>query len=249
MGFRKVKILIVEDEVVTGEELKQQLIEIGYDVCDVVYTGEDAIVKAETERPDLIIMDVILPGLVDGIQAAELIKSRYNIPIVYLTAYLDNSVIERAKYSSPYSYLSKPYKLKDLLAIIQAALQKHQETGKLDRIVSNTVEKCVEELKVEVDNIKQDIGFIKKSIDNLGSIINKAIVNQFKEFFGDQKDHIVDHNYVKEHREKSNTLHIFVRNSIVSFLIGVITSLIILGTIQWHDSRLHSEKNIKQTIK
>jgi len=253
MEFRKSKILIVEDEVLTGEELKQQLLDAKYDVCDVVYTGESAVERAEIERPDLIIMDIVLPGVMDGIQAAELIKSRFNIPIIYLTAYLDSSIVERAKYSSPYSYLSKPYKVKDLLAIVQVSLQKFEENGRLDKIVTNSIDKCVVKLQGEVCEMKNDIFKVKKIVDDsftkienlngqFSNSVEVSIKKQFKDFFGDQKEHIIDHNFIKEKREGVKETSKLWKTSVISIACTIIAIILLYGIFGWHNTVLHKTK-------
>ncbi|HMK53340.1 MAG TPA: response regulator [Methanobacteriaceae archaeon] len=121
----KASVLIVEDEKITALDLKEKLEEMGYDVPGMVSSGEDAIRTAAEVRPDLILMDIMLKGEMDGIQAAAKINS-LEIPIVYLTAYADKKTLERAKKSASYGYMVKPYREKDLEVMVEAALEKHQ---------------------------------------------------------------------------------------------------------------------------
>ena len=90
------KILVVEDERITAEDIKSGLENAGYKVPALVSTGEDAIDKAGKLRPDLVLMDIKLKGKMDGIEAAGQIKLRYNIPVIYLTAYSDEYTVKRA---------------------------------------------------------------------------------------------------------------------------------------------------------
>ena len=85
----KARILIVEDEGIIAQDIRASLQELGYEVSATVATGEEAVRKAETERPDLALVDVVLQGSMDGIEAAHFIHSRFRVPIVYLTAYTD----------------------------------------------------------------------------------------------------------------------------------------------------------------
>jgi len=91
------RILIVEDEGIEALDIQQRLISMGYDAPDIVSTGEEAITKAEEVFPDLVLMDIMLPGEIDGVAAAQQIKTRFNIPIIYITAYADEDTLQRAK--------------------------------------------------------------------------------------------------------------------------------------------------------
>ncbi|MCP4631777.1 MAG: response regulator, partial [candidate division Zixibacteria bacterium] len=93
--MEKAKILIVEDEAIIAMEMENQLQELGYEVTSIVDTGEKAIQKAEEDRPNLILMDIRIKGEMDGIDAAEVIRNRFGIPVIFSTAYLDEERIER----------------------------------------------------------------------------------------------------------------------------------------------------------
>lgn len=101
------QILIVEDERITAEDIKAALNSVGYKVPDLVSSGEEAVKKAGELHPDLVLMDIKLEGDMDGIQAAEQIKNRYGIPVIYLTAYSDTSTVQRAKITEPSGYILK----------------------------------------------------------------------------------------------------------------------------------------------
>src|SRR5205085_7373002 len=92
-----VKILVVEDESIVAEDIRNTLQNLGYEVAGIVSSGKEAIAKAESLRPNLILMDIVLKGNLDGVETAELIRNRLNLPIVYLTAYADNNTLDRAK--------------------------------------------------------------------------------------------------------------------------------------------------------
>ena len=119
-------ILVVEDEWVVANQICKNLRDFGYTVCSTAFTGDEAIEKAEAERPDLILMDIVLNGKMDGIEAADRITSQFDIPVIYLTSYTDQEYIERAKQTKPFGYLVKPYHLKELYANIEMALHKHR---------------------------------------------------------------------------------------------------------------------------
>ncbi|WP_321421411.1 response regulator [uncultured Methanobacterium sp.] len=142
------KILIVEDEIITAMDLAAQLGEMGYLVMDTVTTSQEAIQKAELFRPDLILMDIVLSGELDGINVAEHIQD-LDIPVVYLSAYTDDSTVERALKTSPYGYLPKPYKIDELYSTLETALQQHK--SELERIekVDHKISVKEEEMVIE----------------------------------------------------------------------------------------------------
>ena len=118
--------MVVEDEWVVADQLCRSLKDLGFTVCSTASTGNEAIEKAEAERPDLILMDIVLKGKMDGIQAADRINSQFNIPVIYMTAYTNQEYIERAKQTNPFGYLVKPYNQKELYATIEMVLHKHR---------------------------------------------------------------------------------------------------------------------------
>ncbi len=126
----KSKIMIVEDEWITADDIKTSLQSLGYTVTSMVSSGKEAIQKAEEDRPDLVLMDIVLKGEMDGIEAANQIRSCYNIPIIYLTAYADEKILERAKITEPFGYIVKPFLNEDLKIAIEIALYKHKAEKK-----------------------------------------------------------------------------------------------------------------------
>lgn len=121
------RILIVEDEQITAEDLRDILSELGYDVSGVVSTGADAIERAQKDPPDLALMDIRIKGAMDGTETARILRERFNIPVIYLTAHADRATLERAKVAEPLGYITKPFKQLELQASIEIALHKHQE--------------------------------------------------------------------------------------------------------------------------
>ncbi len=125
------KIMVVEDESIVAKDIQNRLKRLGYKVNDIVSSGEEAIRKAAETQPDLILMDIVLKGEIDGIEAAKQINTLFNVPIVYLTAYADDSTIQRAKITEPFGYILKPFQTKELHSAIQIALYKHEIEKKL----------------------------------------------------------------------------------------------------------------------
>ena len=120
----KPRILIVEDNIIIGSGIKYNLIDVGYEVVDMVKSGNDAIKRAKKLKPDLILMDIKLEGKIDGIQAALVITKKLKIPIVYLSAYADDDeIMKRALGTQPFGYLSKPFNIKELQNIIETSLK------------------------------------------------------------------------------------------------------------------------------
>lgn len=125
------RILVVEDEGIIAQDIKNCLEGLGYDVPDVVFTGEEAIEKVGKIQPDLVLMDIVLKGEKDGIETAREIRDRYNIPIVYLTAYEDDKTLKRARATEPLGYILKPFEERYLRSSIEMALYKHKMEFKL----------------------------------------------------------------------------------------------------------------------
>ena len=132
--MKQSRILIVEDEPAIAELIQSSLIGMGYEVSSIVSTGEEAIAKVEGEKTDLILMDIVLASEMTGTTAAEKIRSSTNIPIIFLTAYFNDNLLERAKLSEPYGYLLKPFNDKELYASIEMALFKDALDKKRSRI-------------------------------------------------------------------------------------------------------------------
>ena len=127
----KTKILIVEDEVLVAKDLQHTLQNLGYDVSAAVSSGPKAIESVEKEKPDLILMDIVLQGEMDGIETAKQIRSRFNVPVVYLTAHTDQKTVERAKITNPFGYIVKPFDDRQLKAVVEMAIYKVEMDSKL----------------------------------------------------------------------------------------------------------------------
>jgi len=130
------KILLVEDEMVEAMNLKRSLQSMGYDVMAIASYGKEAIEKANELKPDIILMDIILKGSMDGITVAKAI-SELEIPVIYITALPDDATVNRALISAPYGYLVKPYDIRKLKISIEVALYKKQMENKLKKSQEN----------------------------------------------------------------------------------------------------------------
>lgn len=122
----EIKIMIVEDEVISARALERNLKNLGYSVSGRVVSGEEAIKKAEQDKPDLVLMDIELKGEMDGIEAAKIIRSHFDICSIYITAYSGEETLERAKIAEPYGYIIKSCETRELHANIEIALYKNK---------------------------------------------------------------------------------------------------------------------------
>jgi DNA-binding LytR/AlgR family response regulator len=119
-----VKLLIVEDDMIIAADTALQLSKLGYDVSGIVPRGEEAIRQVETDRPDLILLDISLKGPLDGIETAHAIRQRWNIPIIYVTANTDEATFTRAKETRPYAFISKPIRSIELQRAIELTINR-----------------------------------------------------------------------------------------------------------------------------
>jgi len=127
----KNQIMVVEDESIVAEHIRISLQNMGYSVTSIASSGAKAIKDAEDKSPDLVLMDIVLDGEMDGIETAKIIRSRFNIPVVFLTAFSDENILERAKITEPFGYVIKPFNDTDLRINIELALHNHTMEKKL----------------------------------------------------------------------------------------------------------------------
>lgn len=125
------QILVVEDEIIIAEDIQMKLIKMGYSVPVVVSSGDEAIKKVKENNPDLVLMDIVLYGKMDGIETVEKIRSFSDVPVIYLTAFADQITLDRAKITEPFGYLLKPFKERELLITLEMALYKARMEKKL----------------------------------------------------------------------------------------------------------------------
>ena len=146
------RILIVEDQRLIAADLENTLRKLGYVVVGNVSSGEDAISTSDQVRPELVLMDVRLRGDMDGIHAAQIIRDQFNVPVVFLTAYADEETILRAKKTTPYGYLVKPFNERELRATIEIAFYTHQ----MERTLADerARRQGAEEFQILVDGVK-----------------------------------------------------------------------------------------------
>ena len=169
--MKNTKILIVEDEVLVAENIKRCLMKNGYTVSSVAATGNDAIKQAKGDKPDLVLMDIVLKGEMDGIEAAEQIHDQFDIPVIYLTAYSDKRTFKRAKITEPFGYITKPFDEKQLVLTMEMALYKH----KLDKEKN----KLIEELENEITEHKKTEEALRESETELSAVFKNTPLIMF----------------------------------------------------------------------
>jgi DNA-binding NarL/FixJ family response regulator len=127
----KKRIMVVEDEAITAMRIKKSLEQMGYTVASTVFSGREAVKEAEEDKPDLVLMDIVLQGDMDGIEAAGQIHSRFNIPVVYLTAHSEEKILNRIRNTEPFGYINKPFDERELRVVVEIAFYKHEMEQKL----------------------------------------------------------------------------------------------------------------------
>ena len=141
------RILIVEDEFAVAMELQDRLEHLGYAVVEHELRGQEAVERARQTDPDLVLMDIRLDGLMDGIEAARAIREKQPIPVVFVTAYSDDETLERAKATAPFGYVVKPFDERELYASIEVALNTHA--------LQRQVEKARDDLHEILNGLRQ----------------------------------------------------------------------------------------------
>ncbi len=141
----KASILIVEDEAIVAADLAGKLGQLGYTVCGTTARGEEALALMRDYRPDLVLMDIRLAGVMDGVAAAEHIRREFDVPVIYLTAHSDSTTLQRATLTESFGYMLKPFEERDLQTHIEMALYKHGAEQKLresERQLRQLIELC-----------------------------------------------------------------------------------------------------------
>lgn len=126
-------IVVVEDEAIIAEDIQYSLEDAGYTVPDTFSKGENVLNWLSNNTANIVLMDVMLAGELDGIETAQKIQAQWDIPIVYLTSFTNEHILQRAKLTSPFGYIVKPFKNRELFATIEMALYKHKMEKKLEQ--------------------------------------------------------------------------------------------------------------------
>ncbi|MBF0433085.1 MAG: response regulator [Fibrobacteria bacterium] len=203
--MEKARIIIVEDEAILAEFYRTVLVDYGYNVVAMADSGEDAISVALAHKPDLILMDIILKGEMDGVQAAQVITKTSDVPIIFATAYSKTSMLDKAKKVCPYGYLVKPFDEKELRAAIEMGLYKYSMEKKLRKSQSRfrSILESISDgfLVLETDDLV--ISYFNKAAEKLlnrteDDVLNQSIFEAFPEFKGS----VFELNFRKAYTEK-----------------------------------------------
>ncbi len=169
----EIRILIVEDEIIIANDIKRALQKFKYEIVDIVKSGETAIQTVESEKPNLVLVDILLEGTLDGIDITNTIQQRYNVPVIYLTAYSDQRTLNEAKLTAPYGYISKPFEDKELYSSIEMALYKFQ------------LDQALKDAKLKIEKLHH-IAIELATCESNASIF-KTTAKALKEIFGISK--------------------------------------------------------------
>ncbi len=183
--MQKARVMVVEDESIVAKNIQTRLKQLGYVVPLTVSSGEEALEKIESVKPNIVLMDVVLDGKMDGIQTAEIIYNKYKTPVVYLTAYADDETLERAKRSTPFGYIVKPFEVKELKSVIEIALSSYnthtelKETSERLQSSFDSLESCILVIDskgiITFANKQSEIALMLDREQLLGSALDKII--------------------------------------------------------------------------
>lgn len=190
-GHSKKRILIVEDQLIIALDLELILVNLGYEVAGIVNTGEESIEFVKNNRPDLVLMDIMLSGDIDGISAAEVIHKTLDVPIIYLTAHSDEKSLERAHVTGPYGYIVKPIQERELYTSIEIALHRFN----MDRVLKRSEMKYRTLFEQSLDPIfitDENAVIIDANpsmVELFGYTIEQIIGHRADEFFKEQNEY------------------------------------------------------------
>ncbi len=202
----KEKILIVEDDRIVAEGTKRSLKKLGFDVSGIVSYGERAFERVKECDPDLVLMDIMLKGEMNGIEATNQIQTQLNVPVVYLTAYTDEEVLDQAKITEPFGYIVKPFEERELNTAIEMALYKHKIETKLKENEAwlSTTLRCIGDAVI-VNDTKGYITFVNSVAETLTGwnhekAIGKSVTDVFK-IINEHTREIIDNPVTKAFRK------------------------------------------------
>jgi two-component system sensor histidine kinase UhpB len=201
----KTRILIVEDERLVAEDIERMIQSLGYTPISTVSSGREAVAKAIAEKPDLILLDIVLRDELSGIDAANQIRAHLDIPIIYITAYPDEKIVEAAKSTEPFGYLLKPIDEKELQIAIELALHKHSGEKKLkesDRRYQLLADNVNEGIVIQDEN--EHITYVNEKFSHMlgyssGELLGRALEDFLdKAFLAKYKERIIEGKRSKE---------------------------------------------------
>ncbi len=223
----KARIFVVEDEVIVARDIRQQLVNLGYETAGHAISAEDCLAQLPLQLPDLVLMDIQLSGAMDGISAARVIRTQFSIPVVFLTAYAADDVLARAKLSEPYGYILKPFNDRELRTVLEMAIYKsraerllEQDSRELKMMAKRVIEvQEVERRRLALelhDELGQSLTAIKINLAT-----RKLLGTEQIEAFDKKTGEIIDDAIQK------------VRNLALSLRPGMLDDLGLIAAIEW----------------
>lgn len=233
---KKLKIMIVEDEMIVAKDLQRILKKLNYETTDPFASGKKALEQMEFLRPDFLLLDINLKGEMDGIQLAEHIMQDYGIPFVFITAFSDKQTLNRAKMVEPYGYIIKPFSEDDIRTTVELALYKHSRDIE-QRSKSNTFADALDNIEqgIIITDAMRKIIFINRTAESLAGVPRSEVVGNDIEAVLKMSDEITKNNFLKlfEPDEKNNSL-----NKDVELTLS--RNKVIINTFPVNTSNLHS---------
>jgi len=199
-----IRILIVEDDMIIASNISLQLTKLGYEVTGIESRGEDAVNHARENRPDIILMDINLKGKIDGIETAKTIQLEHQIPLIYLTANIDEVSFQKAKETHPFAFLSKPFNKLNLERTIALVVEKIKESKEEDLFPSSLIESLDDRIFIRNQNklvkiMLDEILFIEAERNYCKIITHKEIFTVVSPL-GTLCENIANKNLVRVHR-------------------------------------------------
>jgi signal transduction histidine kinase len=235
----KARIFVVEDEVIVARDIRQQLVNLGYETVGHAISAEDCLARLPVDLPDLVLMDIQLAGAMDGISAARIIRTQFSIPVVFLTAYAADDVLARAKLSEPYGYILKPFSDRELRTVLEMALYKSraerllaQDSRELKMMAKRVIEvQEVERRRLALelhDELGQSLTAIKINLAT-----RKLLSTDQIEAFDRKTGEIIDDAILK------------VRNLALSLRPGMLDDLGLMAAIEWMSQQRSQSGGVK----
>ncbi len=172
--MKSTRILIVEDEAIIARNIANSLVALGYQAPFIASSGEEAIERTEEVNPHIILMDIKLKGAIDGTEAADTIRTRFDIPVIYVTSYADSETLEKAKTTMPFGYIIKPPEARTLHSIIEMALYKHNAEKELNgyrQQLEKLVEERTEQLRKSFNRVQETLEETVAALAALGELL------------------------------------------------------------------------------
>lgn len=220
----KRRVIIVEDEELVAQDVRAILEDAGYEVPAIFHSAEDLLDGIEELRPDSIIMDIMLAGEMDGIEAAKIITEKMDVPIIYLTAYSSNDILKRAGETEPYAYILKPFHERDLRVNLEMAIYKHEaKKNRIKLIRERTLNEYLKKSIAEKESLLRELHHrVKNNLQLIISLLSLQIRHvedpAMEQFFRDYVNQLRSIAMIHEQAYPSSGTYIIDFNSYIRSL-------------------------------